>query len=183
MMVNQGRRETLKSLGGLVAGVAATTTLGLSSAHARIERSGPSLDSGKDSFEHSFPPSIPRQGELRVTLVDSLDFRESTLMMSNTSDSTVTVSRLLPGNIIVVGNHIDCRQALAGGPVTLAPGKTFTTTVTASVLDESNLEITEYIDANDSLTTLALGSKVISLGGFMVDDAVVLYSDKAPPMT
>jgi len=117
---------------------------------------------------------------LKVSLVDSLDFTQSTLLISNISDSTLRLSSLLPGNIIVLGCNFDCRQALAKGPITLAPGKTFTTKVSSSPLSENSDGIVEYLDANESLSHLALGSRVVSLGGFMVGDAAVLYNDKVP---
>jgi len=172
--VNLTRRQALKSLGGVVVGVAATSMPGVSSAKALAAANI------SEAELQPFPPVVPRQGELKVSLVDSLDFTQSTLLISNISDSTLKVSTLLPSNIIVFDSNFDCRQALAKGPITLAPGKTFTTKVSSSPLSENSDDIVEYLDANESLSHLALGSRVVSLGGFMVGDAAVLYNDKAP---
>ena len=168
-MPDQKKRRTLKVMGaiplaGVAAGVAGTATASLASM----------ADFSSSSV---LPKPVSRTGsmQLDIQIIDTSAVVNNHLLVRNTTDEALTVTRFMPGHIVFNNKFLDLQQLINSKPLVLMPGQSKSFDYNIQPIEKmSNIE---YVWAEHAISALSIETNVVYLGAFMADTNAVIYAD------
>ena len=172
-MFDQSKRHTLKMLGG--------TSLIAMPIFAMADGSGIVAGNGSDSAKPEYPELVQSSGmPLQIQIIDTMSVPDNNVILRNTSDEELCVSRFMPGHIYFNEQIIDLNEAIGKRSLILQAGRS--KVFDFKVWPVLNAGPVEYVWADHAIEQLNNDTSVITLGAFMADTNAVVYANTRQPM-
>jgi len=165
-MLDQNKRRTLKILGVTPLVSIPVLASATSFEHANVAHSNSPLPGPATTQGSSMP--------LQIQILDTTAVPDNNVILRNSSDEPLLVSRFMPGHIYFNGQIMDLNEAIDNEPLSLQAGQ-------SKVFDFKfwpvvNAGPVEYVWADHAVEALNENTSVITLGAFMADTNAVVYA-------
>lgn len=158
--IDKKKRQTLKSFAAASAGLAASS-VGLTHAN---NAAGP-------ASAHPLPSTF--KSELDITIVNSSNVVENTVMLRNNTTEPMSIDRIRAGKVVFSGKEVDLSVLTQHGSLCIDSGRTLS--INVNVRPVSSDSEVEYLWAQQCTSELGENSEVVDLGGFLVDKDVIVF--------
>lgn len=167
-LLDAGKRQSLKLLGGAGLGLAAGGIAFVPQASAGTR------DENPETRNHN----VSRQHDIMIEIFSSTGVTGESVLIRNTTSDELAIAGFLPGTIVFGNRYVDLNELLANdgnaSQLTITPGHTISFQANARAISEND-SIHEYVWAESSKTQVTEDCVVVSLAGFMADDKLVVY--------
>lgn len=161
-MIDQTKRNSLKAIG--VATAAAALPSPMLMASTAFEKL--SLETGN---------AIENLGisDLKIEIITSNSVKHNTVILSNLSEQTIAVKHFKPGTVIWGDQYLDLNGLRGHVGLNLAPGSAMNLSVHRQSIHHAFQS--EYIRADDAITTMDKNAHRILLGACLSDGQLLAY--------
>ena len=189
--VNHSKRKVLKSFGAIAAsGIVTTPT------HVFAETTHTTANTNEADDDAGAP-------DLEIMMVSKVDVPGESILLSNLTDRSITVSRFQSSRLIFDGEIVDCNDACRNSPITIPahqerlvqfradnrvqqpmPAHLSVQTHRSAQLDSSG-QLTDksradYINVHSTIRRLPQGTRVLKLSARMQGSTALLSDDAEP---
>jgi len=167
------KRRTIKVLGA--APLLSVPLVGAASELAGLDAFGVSQ---AEFTALKLPAAKPRTSmSVEIQIINSAMVPENSVLIRNTTNEQILITRFMPGSIIFNNLHIDLNKAIGASGLVLSSGhsKAFL----CDIAPAKGFRDVEYVWADHAVESLGEHASVITLGAFMANtDAVVFANTK-----
>jgi len=161
------KRNTLKTIASTGIGVVAGSLGVVSVADAAKSMAGAS----------SLPrPAMAVNFDLEISVLSSSGVVENTLILKNNTDEVMHIVRFRSDRIVFDNKEVSLSAITDGGPLTLEPGQSSSFQVEVTKIDSAVPN--HYVWANDCMSRVSDECIDVNLGGFLVDQDVLVYAPR-----
>ena len=129
----------------------------------------------------ALPAAKPRTSmALEIHIITGTSVPENSVLIRNTTDEDMIISRFMPGHIIFNGQHMDLNAAInadigTAQPLFLSGGQS--KAFLYDIADAKDFRHVEYVWADHAVAALSEHTSVVTLGAFMADTNAVVYAN------
>lgn len=170
-MLDRNKRRTMKMIG-----IAPLMSIPALASSAIIDSNG--------AAEHlatadQLPAATSRSNlPLQIEILDTTSIPDNNVILCNSSDEPLIISRFMPGHIYFNEKIMDLNEAVGKQPLTLQPGQSKVFQFKAwPVLNAGPVE---YVWADHAAEKLSIDTSLITLSAFMADTSAVIYAKAKP---
>jgi len=167
-MLDKNKRRTLKILG--------VTPLVTMPAFASATQLGLTNDFESQVALPEVPARIKGSGmPLQIQILDTNAVPDNNVVVRNTSDEPLLISRFMPGHVYFNGQIMDLNQAIGNQPLSIDAGQS--RSFDFKIWPVLNAGPVEYVWADQAVEKISNDTSVITLGAFMAGTDAVVYAN------
>lgn len=174
------KRQTIKMLGAVP--LMSVPVMGAAGGLAQLSSEAVSR---AESAIASLPMAKPRTSmALEIHIINGTAVPENSVLIRNTTNEDMIISRFMPGHIIFDGQHMDLNAAINKNtinansdalPLVSSAGQS--KAFLYDIADAKHFRHVEYVWADHAVAALSEHTSVVTLGAFMADTNAVVYAN------
>ncbi len=165
-MHDSSKRNTLKLISASTAGVVLPTSLVMAEVATR------------PAGATQFPSASTRKPDLLINLIRSTAVPDDTVLLQNTTNDTIVISRFMPGTVVFDDVQVDLNVAADGQELVLKPNQLMSLRTQMTLVPSDG--VVEYVWAESSALRNTDDVSLVYMGAFMADGRAIVFPHQTP---